>query len=79
MPIYRKPSYNEPASYSYTKSQMEIVRRDKLNRLTPFDPQNQFYPADLFILKAFDSKAQPIWERNPRWHDEDGFYIGRSR
>jgi hypothetical protein len=45
---------------------------------TPFDPQIQLYPADLFILVGFDSKGQPIWERNPRWHDSDGFYIGES-
>jgi hypothetical protein len=51
---------------------------DKLNRQKSFDPKIQFYPADLFILKAFDLKGLPIWERNPRWHDEDGFFIGRS-
>jgi hypothetical protein len=79
MPIYRKPSFNEPASYAYTKRQEEIIKQDKLQRRTPFDPLNQFYPADLFILVGFDSKAQPIWERNPRWHNEDGFYTGRSR
>jgi hypothetical protein len=55
-----------------------IIEQDKLNRLKPFDPQIQFYPADLFILVGFDFKGQPIWERNPRWH-EDGFYIGRTR
>lgn len=76
MPIYRKPSYTEPASYSYTIKQMEKIRQDKLNRETPFDPQKQLYPADLFIL--VDDKAQPIWERNPRWHNKDGFYTGRS-
>jgi hypothetical protein len=76
-PIYRKPSYTEPASYSYTKRQWEIIEQDKLNRQTPFDPQKQLYPADLFILVGFDDKGQPIKERNPRWHTEDGFYIGR--
>jgi hypothetical protein len=77
--IYRKPSFDEPASYSYTKRQEEIIKQDKINRQTPFDPLKQLYPADLFILKGFDSKAQPIWERNPRWHNEDGFYTGRPR
>jgi hypothetical protein len=77
MPIYRKPSFNEPASYCYTKRQEEIIKQDKLNRQTPFDSQRQWYPADLFILVGFDSKGQPIWERNPRWNNEDGFYIGR--
>ena len=56
----------------------EIVEQDKLNRQTPFDPQRQLYPADLFILVGFDSKGQAIKERNPRWHDPDGFYIGKS-
>jgi hypothetical protein len=56
-----------------------IIEQDKLNRQTPFDPQNQFFPADLFILVGFDSKGQPIKERNPRWHTKDGFYIGRSK
>lgn len=78
MPIYRKPGYTEPASYTYTKKQWGIVAQDKLNRKTTFDPQKQFYPADLFILKGFDSMAQPIWERNPRCHDDDGFYIGEG-
>jgi hypothetical protein len=78
MAIYRKPSFDEPASYGYTKRQMEIIKQDKLNRQTPFDPLKQLYPADLFILVGFDSKAQPIWERNPRWH-KDGFFIGRMK
>jgi hypothetical protein len=56
---------------------MKLIEQDKLNRQTPFDPQKQRYPADLFILMGFDSKGQPIKERNPRWHTEDGFYIGR--
>jgi hypothetical protein len=55
-----------------------IIEHDKLNRQIPFDPQNQLYPADLFILVGFDSKDQHIKERNPRWHDSDGFYIGRA-
>jgi hypothetical protein len=54
-----------------------IIEQDKLNRQTPFDPQKQFYPADLFILVGFDF-SQAIKERNPRWHTPDGFYIGRS-
>jgi hypothetical protein len=56
----------------------KLIEQDKLNRLTPFDPQKQFYPADLFILVGFDTMSQPIKERNPRWHDSDGFYTGRS-
>ena len=56
---------------------MKLIKQDKLNRQTPFDPQKQLYPADLFILVGFDSKGQAIKERNPRWHTEDGFYIGR--
>jgi hypothetical protein len=56
-----------------------FIEQDKLNRRTPFDPENQFFPADLFILVGFDSKGQPIYERNPRWHTKDGYYIGRSR
>jgi hypothetical protein len=55
-----------------------IIEQDKLNRQSPFDPQRQLYPADLFILVGFDSKGQAIKERNPRWHDPDGFYIGKS-
>jgi hypothetical protein len=54
-----------------------IIGQDKLKRQTIFDPQKQYYPADLFILIDFDSKGQPIWERNPRWHTKDGFYTGR--
>lgn len=53
-----------------------IIEQDKVNRQTPFDPQK--YPADLFILVGFDSKGQPIKERNPRWHNSDGFFTGRS-
>jgi hypothetical protein len=55
-----------------------LIEEDKLNRQTPFDPQKQFYPSDLFILVGFDFKGQPIWERNPRWHTPDGFYIGEK-
>jgi hypothetical protein len=56
-----------------------IIEQDKLNRKTPFNPKQQFYPADLFVLKGFDFKDQPVWERNLRWHTEDGFYIGSSK
>jgi hypothetical protein len=56
-----------------------IIEQDKLNRQTPYDPQNQLYPADLFVLVDFDSKGQPIKERNPHWHDLDGFYTGGSK
>jgi hypothetical protein len=55
-----------------------LFEQDKLNRLTPFDPQKQLYPADLFMLVGFDFKGQPIWEHNPRWHTKDGFYTGES-
>jgi hypothetical protein len=58
------------------QKQQEQTEQDKYNRQTPFDPQKQFYPADLFILVSFDSKGQAIKERNPRWHTEDGFYNG---
>jgi hypothetical protein len=54
-----------------------LVEQDNLNRQTPFNPQKQLYPADLFILVAFNDRGQPIKERNPRWHTPDGFYIGR--
>ena len=56
-----------------------IIEQDKLNRQASFDPQKQQYPADLFILVGFDSKGQPIKERNPHWHDSDGFYIGTPK
>jgi hypothetical protein len=52
--------------------------KDKLNRKSTFDLEKQLYPADLFILVGFDSRGQAIKERNPRWHDSDGFYIERS-
>jgi hypothetical protein len=52
---------------------------DKLNRETQFDPEYQFYPADLFVLVGFDPRGQPIKERNPHWHDENGFYVGIGR
>jgi hypothetical protein len=53
-----------------------IIEQDKLNRQTPFDPQKQLYPADLFILVSLDAKGQAVKERNPRWHTKDGFYTG---
>jgi hypothetical protein len=55
------------------------IEHDKINRQTPFDPQKQLYPADLFVLVSFDIKGQPIKERNPSWHTPDGFYIGSSK
>jgi hypothetical protein len=58
---------------------MKLIEQDKLNRQASFDPQRQLYPADLFILVGFDSRGQPIKERNPHWHDSDGFYIGRPK
>jgi hypothetical protein len=60
------------------QNQSNVVEQDKLNRTTPFDPQKQLYPADLFILVGLDAKGQAIKERNLRWHTPDGFYIGRS-
>jgi hypothetical protein len=56
-----------------------LIEQDKLSRETPFDPLKQFYPADLFIIVSFDTKGQPVKERNPRWHTRDGFYIGSSK
>jgi hypothetical protein len=56
-----------------------LIEEDKLNGQTPFDPRTQIYPADLFILEGFDSRRQPIWVRNPRWHDDKGYFIGRSK
>jgi hypothetical protein len=63
----------------HQSSKKALIEQDKLNRQTPFDPQKQFFPADLFILVGFDSKGQPIYERNPRWHTEDGYYIEGSK
>ena len=60
------------------EEQQRLRELDKLRRHTPFDSKRQWYPADLFILKGFDTKGFPVWERNPKWHSEDGFYIGRS-
>jgi len=67
-------------SYQYqTEEQKAVIEEDKLNRQTPFDPQTQIYPADLFILEGFDFRRQPIWERNPHWYNDSGFFIGRSK
>jgi hypothetical protein len=41
-----------------------------------FDPTINIFPADLFILKGFKDRCEPKWERNPRYHDENGYYIG---
>jgi hypothetical protein len=57
--------------------QRAIIEEDRLNRLNPFNPDTQFNPADLFILKGFCFR-QAIWERNPRWHDDRGCFIGRT-
>jgi hypothetical protein len=59
------------------QEQQKQREQDKCNRQSPFDPQKQLYPADLFILVGIDSKGQAIKERNPRWHTKDGFYTGR--
>jgi hypothetical protein len=64
--------------FTSIKNRKVITEQDKINKQTPFNPKQQFYPADLFILKGFDFKDQPVWERNPCWHTEDGFYIGES-
>jgi hypothetical protein len=66
------------SSLQQQNQRMKLIEQDNINRQTPFDRQKQRYPADLFILVGFDSKGQPIKERNPRWHTEDGFYIGGS-
>jgi len=67
-------------SYQYqTEEQKTVIEEDRLNRQTPFDPRTQIYPADLFILEGFDFRRQPIWVRNPRWHDDKGYFIGRSK
>jgi len=53
------------------------MRIDRQNRAEQFDPSLMRYPSDLFILKGFDEKTrQPIWERNPYYHDKEGHYIG---
>ncbi len=62
---------------SYTTEQFRIMRMDRQNRAEQFDPWIMRYPSDLFILKGFDDKGFPIWERNPRYHDKDGRYIFR--
>ena len=66
-------------SYQYQiKEQNAIIEQNKLNRQTSFDPQIQICPADLFILEGFDSRCQPIWIRNPRWHDSRGYFVGKG-
>jgi hypothetical protein len=57
------------------EEQKAIIEEDKLNQQTPFNPETQFYPADFFILKGF-SHGYPIWERNDKWHDSRGYFIG---
>ena len=66
-------------TYTHTEEQRAVIEEDKLNRQTPFDPRTQIYPADLFILEGFDFRHQPIWVRTPRWHDDKGYFIGRSK
>jgi hypothetical protein len=58
------------------EEQRAIIEQDRLNQLTPFNEKTQFLPADLFILKGFRG-GQPVYERNPRWHDDKGYFIGR--
>lgn len=60
------------------EEQNTIIEQDRLNQQTPFDPKTQFYPADLFILKGF-SRGQPVYERNERWHNSKGYFIGRFK
>jgi hypothetical protein len=62
---------------SLTEWQRAIIEEDRLNRLKAFNPESEFNPADLFILRGF-SFGQTIWERNPRWHDDRGYFIGRT-
>jgi hypothetical protein len=76
--IDREEEISELPNLQQQNQRMVLIDRDKLNRQTPFDPQIQFYPADLFILLGFDFKGRPILGRNPRWHTKDGFYSGRS-
>jgi len=59
------------------EEQRAILEQDKLNQQTPFNPEKQFYPADLFIFKGF-SFGQAVWECNPRWHDYKGYFTGRT-
>ena len=84
---------NKPkqAKKDYTLSLSVLESKEKIKELqlrllleeeqqqTPFDPRTQIYPADLFILEGFDFRRQPIWVRNPRWHDDKGYFIGRSK
>ncbi len=69
---------NEMSILQQQNKRKWIIEQDKLNRQTSFNPQKQLYPADLFILVGFDYKSQPIKERKPRCHTEDGFYTGGS-
>ena len=64
--IKKSPKDEEMSNLQQQDQRKAIIEQDKLNRQTPFDPQKQLYPADLFVLVGFDGKAQPIWERNPR-------------
>jgi hypothetical protein len=75
--VDREQEISKLSNLQQQNQRRALVEQDKLNRQKPFDPQKQLYPADLFILVDFDSKGQPIWERNPCWHTEDGFYTGR--
>ena len=66
-------------SYQYqTEEEKAVIEEDKLNRQIPFDSKTQFYPSDLFILKGL-VWGQPVYERNERWHDNKGYFIGRSQ
>jgi hypothetical protein len=61
-----------------TEEQRAVIEEGRFNRLMPFNPRTQFYLADLFILKGF-SFGVPVFERNERWHDSKGYFIGRSK
>jgi hypothetical protein len=59
------------------EEQRVIIEQDRENRKITFNTETQYYPADLFILKGF-SFGQPVFERNPRWHDSKGYFTGRT-
>lgn len=60
------------------EEQKRIVEEDKLNRQSTWDPKIQILPADLFVSVGF-KEGRPIYERNPRWHDDKGYFIGRPK
>jgi hypothetical protein len=61
-----------------TEWQRAVIEEDRLNRLKAWIPESEFNPADIFILRGF-SFGQAVWERNPRWHNDEGYFIGASQ